>query len=119
AYNLELFGGAVHSDLGFALSWGAFPLLTAYVAEAQTLTWAPILAAGGATALSLAQRALSTPARFLRRQVDEVQGELRRVDGEVVAIDRDLLLAPLERALRALTWSVVLGATALATARLA
>ena len=119
AYNLELFGGAVHSDLGFALSWGAFPLLTAYVAEAQTLTWAPILAAAGATALSLAQRALSTPARQLRRKVDDVQGTLTQADGEVVAIDRKLLLAPLERALRALTWSVVLGAAALATARLA
>ena len=28
AYNLELFGGAFHSDLWFALAWGAFPVLT-------------------------------------------------------------------------------------------
>jgi hypothetical protein len=26
-YNLELFGGWVHTDLGFAVSWGAFPVL--------------------------------------------------------------------------------------------
>ena len=26
AYNLELFGGAFHSDLWFALAWGAFPV---------------------------------------------------------------------------------------------
>ena len=31
-YNLELLGGRVHTDLGFALAWGAFPLLTAFVA---------------------------------------------------------------------------------------
>src|SRR5207245_368438 len=30
AYNLELFGGAFHSDLWFALAWGGFPALTAY-----------------------------------------------------------------------------------------
>ena len=38
AYNLELFGGAFHSDAWFALAWGAFPLLTAYVAAAERLT---------------------------------------------------------------------------------
>ena len=29
AYNLELFGGRFHSDLWFAVGWGAFPALTA------------------------------------------------------------------------------------------
>ena len=28
AYNLELFSGRFHTDLWFALAWGAFPLLT-------------------------------------------------------------------------------------------
>ena len=37
AYNAELFGGYVHTDAGFAASWGAFPLLTAYVAQAGRL----------------------------------------------------------------------------------
>src|SRR5437879_1240375 len=30
AYNLELLGGRLHGDFWFALSWGAFPVLTAY-----------------------------------------------------------------------------------------
>jgi hypothetical protein len=34
AYNLEL---AFHNYLGFALLWGAFPVLTGYFVEAQTL----------------------------------------------------------------------------------
>ena len=38
AYNAELFGGIVHTDAGFAAAWGAFPLLTAYVAEAGALS---------------------------------------------------------------------------------
>jgi hypothetical protein len=33
AYNAELFGGIVHTDAGFAAAWGAFPLLTSYVAQ--------------------------------------------------------------------------------------
>ncbi|MGH9919721.1 MAG: hypothetical protein ACRD6W_12760, partial [Nitrososphaerales archaeon] len=59
AYNGDLFSGLFHTDLGFALSWGAFPVLTADVAQAGGLSRAAVLAAAGATALSLAQRSLS------------------------------------------------------------
>ena len=72
-YNFELFGGAIHNDVGFAASWGAFPVLVAYVAQTGDLALAPVLAAGGAFALSAAQRALSTPARLLRRRAGQVQ----------------------------------------------
>jgi len=118
AYNAELFGGLVHNDAGFAAAWGAFPLLTAYVAQTSTLALAPALAACGAFGLSIAQRRLSTPARALRRHVEEVKGTVRLANGQVVAIDRRYLLAPLEGALRALSWSTVLFATALAVARM-
>lgn len=118
AYNAELFGGIVHTDIGFALCWGAFPLLTAYVAEAQTLALAPVLAAAAATALSLAQRALSTPARRLRRQSADVRGVVTWTDGREDLLDRRRILEPLERGLQAMTWAVVLVAAALAVARL-
>ena len=36
AYNLELFGGAFHSDAWFAVGWGALPVLAAYLAAAET-----------------------------------------------------------------------------------
>jgi len=117
-YNYELFGGAIHNDIGFAASWGAFPVLTAYVAQTGRMALAPVLAALGAFALSAAQRALSTPARMLRRRADQVTGSISLVDGEPVAVSRALLLAPLERALRAMSWGVVLTAAALAVARL-
>ena len=32
AYNLELFGGRFHSNVWFALAWGAFPVVTGAVA---------------------------------------------------------------------------------------
>ena len=117
-YNFEVFGGIIHNDVGFAASWGAFPVLTAYVAQTGTLALAPALAAIGALLLSLAQRALSTPARMLRRRAVDVNGVVSLSDGARQAIDRRALLAPLEHALRAMAWAVVLVAAALAVARL-
>ena len=119
SYNAELFGGVVHSDLGFALAWGGFPVLTAYVAEAGTLRLAGVLGAIGAVAFSAAQRSLSTPARALRRRVRAVEGALTMDDGTKRAFGTRALLAPLERSLRAMSWGVVFLATALAVARLA
>jgi hypothetical protein len=119
AYNLEWFGGLVHTDLGFALSWGAFPVVTAYVAQTDTIRASAIVAAVAATGLSLAQRALSTPARVLRRRVATVDGTIVQADGTVIPITHASLLAPLEFTLRALSWSVVALAVAVALARFA
>jgi len=66
AYNLELFGGAFHSDLWFALAWGAFPALTGAFAQDGTLSGAAVVVAAACVAISAAQRALSTPVRRLR-----------------------------------------------------
>lgn len=117
-YNFELFGGILHNDAGFAASWGAFPVLTAYVAQTGTLAVAPSIAAVGAFALSAAQRALSTPARLLRRRADRVEGSVTLSDGSSVPLNPATLLGPLERALRAMAWGVVLLAASLAVARL-
>jgi hypothetical protein len=118
AYNAELFGGVVHTDAGFAVAWGAFPVLTAYAAQADTLRWAPVLVALGAFALSWAQRSLSTPARLVRRSARGVEGTLTLADGTVRVIDDRFLLAPLERALRAMSWGLVTLAAGLAVSRL-
>jgi hypothetical protein len=67
AYNLELFGGAFHSDLWFATAWGAFPVLTAYFASAEQLRLEAFAAALFAVFASLAQRTLSTVVRAARR----------------------------------------------------
>jgi hypothetical protein len=118
AYNLELLGGVVHTDVGFALAWGAFPVLTAYVAQTSRLSAGAVLAGAAAFALSRAQRHLSTPARAVRRQAATVEGRVTMADGSSVAIDQRTLLAPLEAALRALSWSVVMLAAGLAVQRL-
>jgi hypothetical protein len=118
-YNAELFGGLFHTDMGFAAAWGAFPALTGYVAEAGRPAVAPVLMAGAAMALSAGQRHLSTPARMLRRRTAAAAGNITLTSGETIALDAVRLREPLERALRSLSWGVVLLAAALATARLA
>jgi hypothetical protein len=100
AYNLELFGGALHSDVWFAVAWGAFPVLVGAYAQHWTLSLAAGVAAVAAFFLSLGQRALSTPARMLRRRVNEVAVRLSFPDGSEAELGRADLLAPLERALR-------------------
>jgi hypothetical protein len=98
AYNLEL---ALHTDWGFALAWGAFPALTGYFVEAQTVRVEAVAVALYAFALSLAQRALSTPVRRARRERQTTAGT-----------------EPLERALRLLTWASIALAVGLVAARL-
>jgi hypothetical protein len=68
AYNLELFGGAFHGTLWFALGWGALPLLATYVAAAETIRGEALAAAVFAALISWTQRVLSTPVRTQRRQ---------------------------------------------------
>jgi hypothetical protein len=118
AYNLELGGGRFHSDLWFALGWGAFPMLTAYFAVAERLRLDAVLAAGFAALLSQAQRTLSTPVRTLRRRVRSVEGTVVYRDGEREAIAAQWLTAAPERALKILAGSTVLLAAALLAQRL-
>src|SRR5439155_11335772 len=94
AYNLELLGGRLHGDLWFALSWGAFPVLTAYFAQTGRLSIAAVAAAAAAYALSFGQRALSTPARTLRRKARAVSGTLTLSDGSDIELGMPILLGP-------------------------
>jgi hypothetical protein len=118
AYNLEFFGGIFHSDWWFGLAWGAFPVLTANFAQTGRLNAIGLFGAGYAFAISLTQRTLSTPARRLRRKVDTVEGEMMFQDGTTAVIDRQVLLGPIEGALRWLVRTSVLIALTLFFMRL-
>jgi hypothetical protein len=117
AYNLELAGGRFHSDVWFALAWGAFPALTAYFAAAETLRAEAVLAAGYAALMSYAQRALSTPVRAVRRRVRAVAGEVEYTDGTRVPVTEQTLIAAPEKALRTLGGAAVTLAVALLVMR--
>lgn len=95
AYNLEWFRGRFHSDASFAFSWGAFPALVGYWANAQDLDVPAFLIAAACLGLSLAQRSLSKQARSLRRNARTASGEIEFQDGHVEAISiASLLIVP-------------------------
>jgi hypothetical protein len=118
AYNLELFGGAFHSDAWFAIAWGAFPLLTAYLATAERMAVDALLAAVFAAFLSLAQRHLSTQVRTVRRRVAAVDGTMELVDGHREPVTPQTLTRAPEAALQAMTVAIVTLAAALLVFRL-
>jgi demethylmenaquinone methyltransferase / 2-methoxy-6-polyprenyl-1,4-benzoquinol methylase len=106
----------VHSDVGFALGWGAFPVAaTAFAVDAPL--WPTVLAALGAALLSLAQRRLSTRARQIRRRAVEVRGEIAFADGSREPIDAGSLIGALEGALSLLWVALFVVALAVLVAR--
>ena len=117
AYNLELFGGALHGDLWFALAWGAFPVLTAFFASAEEIRIEAVVAAAAAALLSHAQRRLSTQVRDVRRRAASVTGRIEWQDGRADPLDANALTRIPEQALQALTAAVVLLALALVLMR--
>ena len=116
SYNLELFGGRLHTPAVMAVGWGGFPVLTAYLAEHRAISVGAVLAAAFGTLVTTIQQRLSTPARDLRRRVTAVSGVMVRA-GVEEPITKSALLAPLELSLRTLCWSGVAIAAALAAAR--
>jgi hypothetical protein len=116
-YNLELFAGKLHNDLTFVLSWGGFPVLTAFFAQHGTLNLTAFVAAGFGILVSTTQRQLSSPARDLRRRVSSVDGVFTRSDGTNELISKATILAPLEASLRTLCWASIAIAVALVLAK--
>jgi demethylmenaquinone methyltransferase / 2-methoxy-6-polyprenyl-1,4-benzoquinol methylase len=95
----------VHSDAGFALGWGSFPVVaTAYASGAHVVP--TVLAALAAALLSIAQRRLSTRARSIRRRTVAISGEIVYADGARESIDATSLIGAVDGALSIL-WLAV------------
>jgi demethylmenaquinone methyltransferase/2-methoxy-6-polyprenyl-1,4-benzoquinol methylase len=106
----------VHSDVGFAAGWGAFPVLaTAFATGAPPVP--AVLAAVSAALLSLAQRRLSTRARSIRRRATAITGEIRYADGTRERVDAASLIGAPESALSILWIALVAGSLAVLLSR--
>jgi hypothetical protein len=92
-------------------------LVGTYLACAGRLDWTAIAAGAFAAAFSYAQRVLSTPVRLVRRQAEQVTGEIRLVDGSSVPLTEAFLTRTSERALQAMTAAVIALAVALVLVR--
>ncbi len=117
-YNLGLWHNRFHTDLWFAFSWGAFPVLTSYWVNASRLDVAVVLLALGCFFLTLAQRTLSTPVRTIRRKALSVEGYIELASGERLNLDSERIISVPERALVLLGAAIVVLAAGLLTFRL-
>jgi hypothetical protein len=103
--------GFFHRDVWFGIAWGAFPAITAYVAQTGTISLAAVLIAGYAFAASMAQRKLSLQARFWRRKVATINGSytIRKPDNTYVWENIGLLtiIGPPELTLKYLNVAVI------------
>lgn len=123
-YNLEWPG--MHGDWQFATWWAVFPLLVSYFAQGSGFHPAIILVAGFASSSAMAQRVLSTRARFLRRHVENADcrlygpydQELNTHPWDGVIRTKIWLLSPLDLALQYLNGMMVALAVGLVLYRL-
>lgn len=117
AYSLEWFQGRFHSDLWFALAWGAFPFLTAYWISAQRFGLSAGFGTLAVVLLSLAQRNLSLRVRAVRRRARLIEGCVTYADGLREDIDSSWLVSADERALTFLSPMVAVLSIAVLLAR--
>ena len=117
AYNLEWFRGFFHTNFWFGFAWGAFPAITAYVAQTHTVSPALILLAAACLLYSMTQRVLSTQARFWRRKVLMFEGhyftDAPTEPNRPKVLTKQDIIAPAEVALKFMTWTVVAAAIGL------
>ena len=104
-YGLEK-PAALHTSLGFALAWGGFPVLVGFWAQTLTMTIGAVMVAGAATLISMVQRTLSTPARYVRRNTEKAEMTLYQGESEE-KWEEEKILATWERPLRLLAWFMV------------
>ena len=107
----------LHTDLAFGLAWGGFPVLAGYWAQAEQFEISVLIVALMATLLSLAQRALSKPARYLRRTAFDASVRIEG-PGEVEQWSREYLLSTWEGPLKLLAGAAVALAVGLLVMRL-
>ncbi len=103
--------GFFHRDIWFGVAWGAFPAVTAYIAQTGALSWPVILVALYALLSSMAQRKLSLQARFWRRRVTNVKGDyvFRQQHNNYSwgNITKETIIGPVDLALKYLNGAVV------------
>ena len=122
AYNLEWFRGFFHHDEWFGFAWGAFPAVTAYIAQTHTVSWGIAGVAVACLLYSMTQRVLSFHGRFWRRKVFFLEGryftEVPKEPNQPRVLTKQDIIGPAEVALKFMTWTVVAAAVGLIVAHI-
>lgn len=79
AYNLEWFGGRLHTDGWFAFSWGTLPVLAGYVLQTNALSLPALIVGASMGLLSLVEIKASRPYKELKRRLRTNAGDDERM----------------------------------------
>jgi hypothetical protein len=107
AYNLEWFSGRFHTDRWFAFSWGFLPVLSGYIIQTNSLSFAALVVGGAMALISLVEITASRPYKALKRRLPALREEEKA------------LMARYERILQYISSSVILLGAGLLIGRLA
>jgi len=116
AYNLEISVGKFHSDLSFAFSWAALPVIISYYVNALSVSAAVILVALGSAATAEIEINLSRWCKDWRRRSS--LSEMRFEDGSTLSMTTAQLIAKPEKCLKLIVAAVDLVAVAFVVYRL-
>jgi hypothetical protein len=104
AYNIDLYGGRFHTDLAFAFSWAALPVLVSYYVNALTITVVALLVALAMAATAGIEINLSRWCKDFRRKSSLTQMQL--ADGTKLILNTAELIAKPEKALKLIVVAV-------------
>ncbi len=111
AYNTDFSGGRFHSDLAFALSWGALPTIISYYVNALTITLPAILISSAMAATAGIEINLSRWCKDFRRKSPLTK--MQFADSTELDLNTTGLIARPERALKLIVVVVDLVASSL------
>jgi hypothetical protein len=116
AYNIDLSGGRFHTDLSFAFSWGALPVLISHYTNALTIGLDAVLVALAMAATAALEINLSRWCKDYRRRSPIT--EIRFTDSTTLSLSTSQLIARPEKSLKMIVVAVDLIAIGLLVHRL-
>ena len=96
AYNLEWFGGRLHTDAWFAFSWGFLPVCAGYMMQTNRISLEALILGGSMALFSQVEIKASRPYKSLRRRETKLSMEerdmLKRYEAVLKSISIGVLL---------------------------
>jgi hypothetical protein len=96
AYNLEWFGGRLHTDAWFAFSWGFLPVCAGYVMQTNRISLEALVLGGSMALFSQVEIKASRPYKILKHRETglskEEKGMMKRYEAILKSISLGVLL---------------------------
>lgn len=109
AYNLELFGGAFHTDFYFALSWGYLPVLAGYLVTDPYNSMGAAVTSNliGAAAFALSMVEIKASRRYKALKRAEYAHLMPKVIGSLADVLKAVSLGTMVLAMALVAWRVL------------